>query len=268
MTHYICVHCGVQYPDSPTPPTHCPICEDERQYVNYDGQQWTTLDQLRTTHTTFIREKAPGIHSIGVEPAFAIGQRALLVQAAGGNVLWDCITLIDDATVAAVNSLGGVSAIALSHPHYYSTIVEWSRAFGGAPVYIHAGDRQWVQRPDPCIVFWEGETHALRDGLTLVNLGIHFAGGSALHWRDGAAGRGVLFTGDIFQVVADRRWVSFMYSYPNLIPEQPAVIRRALERVEPFAFDQIYSAFWGRYITQDAKAAVWRSAERYLRQVE
>ena len=47
MTHYICRTCGTQYPASAQPPEHCPICEDERQYVGLKGQQWTTLDALR-----------------------------------------------------------------------------------------------------------------------------------------------------------------------------------------------------------------------------
>lgn len=62
-----------------------------------------------------------GLVGIGTEPSFAIGQRALLVRTPQGNVLWDSITLIDDATVDAVRKLGGIRAIAISHPHYYSS---------------------------------------------------------------------------------------------------------------------------------------------------
>ena len=47
MTNYICVTCGTQFADSQTPPAHCPICEDERQYIGWNGQQWTTLEELR-----------------------------------------------------------------------------------------------------------------------------------------------------------------------------------------------------------------------------
>ena len=39
-----------------------------------------------------------------------------------------------------------------------------------------------------------------------------------LHWPAGTKGKGALLTGDIIQVVQDRRYVSFMRSYPNLIP--------------------------------------------------
>ena len=267
MTKYICVQCGTQFSDSPTPPDGCPICLDYRQYVNWQGQQWTTLEEIRAKHTNAIRSEGPRIYGIGSEPSFAIGQRALLVQAQGGNILWDCISLIDDATVAAIRDLGGLTAIAISHPHFYSCMSEWSRAFGGVPIYLHAANREWVMQPDPAIRFWEGDTCAIADGLTLVRVGIHFEGGTLLHWADGAERRGALCVGDMFQVAADRRYVSFMRSYPNMIPESPQVIRDALRRVSPFAFDTIYGMNWDKNVATDAKAAVWRSADRYLEMV-
>ena len=147
--------------------------------------------------------------------------------------------------VAAVKDLGGVSAIAISHPHFYGSMIEWAHAFD-APVYIHAKDREWVARPDDSVVFWDGDTREIGDGLTLINAGVHFDGGQVLHRAGGEDSRGALFSGDIFTVVQDRRWVSFMYSYPNLIPERPRTIRRALSLVEPFGFDQVYGGWWRR----------------------
>ncbi|MCA1666621.1 MAG: MBL fold metallo-hydrolase, partial [Thermomicrobia bacterium] len=180
--------------------------------------------------------------------------------------LWDCISLIDDPTIAAVRALGGIAAIAISHPHFYSSMVEWSRAFA-APVYLHADDRQWVMRPDDAIVFWEGETHPLVDGVTLIRCGGHFAGSTALHWAAGAEGRGALLTGDTIQVVSDRRFVTFMYSYPNSIPLPAATIRRIVAAVEPFPFETLYGGWWDRIVTPDAKGAVTRSAERYIAKI-
>ena len=110
----------------------------------------------------------------------------------------------------------------------------------------------------------EGTTLSLWDGLTLINCGGHFEGGTVLHWPAGASGKGALLTGDIIQVVQDRRYVSFMRSYPNYIPLAAAVIRRILQRIEPFSFDHIYGAWWHANILSDAKAVVGRSAERYL----
>jgi glyoxylase-like metal-dependent hydrolase (beta-lactamase superfamily II) len=261
VPHFICVTCGTQFAESAEPPPSCPICEDERQYVGSDGQQWTTLEELRNGHRAEIREEAPGLTGIGTTPDFAIGQRALLVQAPGGNVLWDCISLLDDEIGARVESLGGLAAIAISHPHYYSSMVEWARAFD-APVHLHAADREWVMRPDDRLELWDGETSELGPGLTLVRCGGHFAGGAVLHWAEGDA----LLSGDIVQVVPDRRYVSFMYSYPNLIPLPATEIRRIVAALEPFAFDRIYGAWWGRVVAH-GKAAVSRSAERYLRAI-
>lgn len=263
MQNYICQTCGTQFAETDAPPEHCPICEDERQYIGLNGQQWTTLAELQIEHRNIFRDEEPNLVGIGTEPRFAIGQRALLILTPAGNILWDCITLIDDPTIAEVNRLGGIQAIAISHPHYYGTMIEWSKAFD-APVYIHEAERQWVMRPDPAVTFWQGETHSLGDGLTLIRCGGHFEGGQVLHWRDGAEGKGVLLTGDIVNVVQDRRYVSFMYSFPNLIPLPASAIRRITAALEPFEYDRIYSAWFGTVVQENAQASVAFSAQRYI----
>lgn len=263
MTHYICATCGVQYPDSDQPPEHCPICEDERQYVGHNGQQWTTLAEVQANHTGIIKEVEPNLYGIGAEPRFAIGQRSLLIKAEGGNVLWDCTTYISDDLIKQVKDLGGIDKIAISHPHYYSSMIEWSKAFD-APVYIHAEDKEWVMRPDDAVQFWTGDTLAIADEITLIHAGVHFDGAQVLHWADGAEGKGVLLTGDIINVVADRRYVSFMYSFPNQIPASASAVRRAVASVEPFDYDRIYSAWFGTILPEHAKRQVRISAQRYI----
>ncbi len=88
-----------------------------------------------------------------------------------------------------------------------------------------------------------------------------------LHWPGGANAKGALLTGDIITVVQDRRYVSFMRSYPNLIPLGASAIRCIVERIEPFPFEQIYGGWWQANVLADAKAAVVRSAERYLHRI-
>ncbi len=122
-------------------------------------------------------------------------------------------------------------------------------------------------RPDPAIVFWGGETKGIGEGLTLVRCGGHFDGGTVLHWAGGAGGQGALLSGDILQVVPDRKHVSFMYSYPNYIPLPAPAIERIVRAVEPLAYDRVYGAFWDLVIEKDGKAAVQRSAARYLRAI-
>jgi len=264
MENFICVQCGTQFSEAVTPPLHCPICEDERQFVRHSGQEWTTLKRLGTDHRNRFEEEAPHLLGIGTEPEFAIGQRALLVQSPSGNLLWDCITLLDNITIEEVNEHGGIRAIAISHPHFYTTMVEWAERFD-AQILLHAADREYVVRKSPRIQFWEGTTLTLWDDLTLINCGGHFEGGTVLHWPAGSNGKGALLTGDIITVVQDRRYVSFMRSYPNLIPLGAAAIHRILNAIEPFPFDQIYGAWWGANVLSNAKDAVRSSAQRYLR---
>lgn len=254
--------CGVQYgagrPD-------CPICRDERQYVGWDGQEWTSLARLRAAgHRGLVQAEGPGVTGIGAAPPTSIGQRALLVATPAGNVLWDMITYLDDDLLAQVAALGGVDAIALSHPHFYGSMIEWAHAFG-APVYIHEKDRAWVARPDDAVTFWSGPSRPILDGLTLINAGVHFEGGQVLHRAPARGAEGALFTGDIFTVVPDRRWMSFMFSYPNLIPERPRIVRRAIEMMQPYEFSRVYGGWWRRNVETDGAAALRRSAERYLR---
>ncbi|MBV7327848.1 MBL fold metallo-hydrolase [Chloroflexi bacterium TSY] len=267
MKNYICTTCGVQQAATATKPERCPICEDDRQYIHPDGQNWTTLDEMRPRHRNVLREVEPRLTGIVTEPKFAIGQRPLLVQTPHGNVLWDCMSLIDEATVDALNALGGISAIAISHPHFYDSMIEWSRAFGDVPIYLHATDREWVMRPDPVIIFWEENTHRLNDDVTLIRCGGHFPGSTVLHWAKGADNKGVLLTSDTIMVVADKRFVTFMYSYPNSVPLNAVTVQGIVDAVQPFAFDRIYGGWWESVVLSDAKGAVRRSAERYIRHV-
>lgn len=263
MPNYICVTCGTQYAESSQPPAHCPICEDERQYLGANGQEWITLDALQTDRKMVIEPQEPNLHRLKPEPKIGIGQYAYLVQTPNGNVLWDCVPYLDSATIDTINALGGIAAIAISHPHFHTIMVEWSRAFNNAPVYIHEGNRRDVVRPDSALQFWSGATQPIIDGVTAVHCGGHFEGSALLHWRDGADGRGVLLTADTMDVVADTRWVTFMYSYPNYIPLRPSKVRKIVAAAEPFAYDRMYDGFGG-VMDGEAKAKVARSAERYI----
>jgi glyoxylase-like metal-dependent hydrolase (beta-lactamase superfamily II) len=264
MPAYICVTCGTQYPETLAPPDQCVICSEERQYLGWQGQRWTTLDELRTSHRNRLEREGPGITGVGTDPKFAIGQRAIHVAAGGGGFLWDCISLVDDETVRAIRARGAVTGIAISHPHYYAAMVEWSRALGDVPIYLHAADADWVVRHDRAIVFWDGERREVGPGLTLIHCGGHFAGGTVLHWADGADGNGALLTGDIIMVGEDRRTVGFMYSFPNYIPLNARAVRRVGAAVEPFEFDHVYGGWFGRNILAAGKEAVRYSVRRYL----
>lgn len=267
MPHFICMQCGSRHDETAVPPSGCFVCDDDRQYVRWTGQAWTTLDELRAAHRIRIADEDPGITGFGTDPGFAINQRALVLQSPAGNVLWDCISVVTDEAVAEIRRRGGLTAIAISHPHYYSSMVAWSDAFGGVPIHLHADDRQFVRNHSPAVNHWTGERLAINPEMTLVRCGGHFPGGTVLHWSGAPGGRGALMSGDIIMVTLDRRYVSFMYSYPNYIPLGRAAVERVAAAVEPFAFDSIYGAWWNQVCRGDAKAAIARSVDRYIKAI-
>lgn len=264
MENFICTTCGVQYADSENPPPVCTICSDERQYVNWQGQAWTHREEMFNTYSNTIRQLEPNLYGISIEPRFGIGQRALLIRSSEGNLLWDCLPMLDAATRGFMDQLGGLKAIALSHPHFYGAVVDWSRAFGDVPVFIHASDRQWHMRPAPQIHFWEGDEFPLGDEIKIVHCGGHFPGSSVLHYPQGAGGRGALFASDTMHVTTDRKFVSFMKSYPNFIPLSEKKVRHIWERAKRLKFNRIYGGFFDRNIKSGAKEACERSVNRYL----
>jgi len=263
MPCFICETCGTQFAESATPPPNCPVCEDERQYVGWNGQRWTTHEELAQRFRLRIEEDA-GLLGIGVAGEFAIPQRALLLPTGAGHLMWECVSLVTDEAIAALNARGGVDRIVISHPHFYSAMVEWSDALGGVPILLHEADRAWVQRPSDRIEFWRGDALRLSDDVTLLRVGGHFDGSTALHWKDGPRDGGALFPGDALQVVLDRRHVTFMYSYPNYIPMKTRDVRAMRALLDGIDFADVYGFTWGRNIIGNGRAAVDASFERHL----
>ncbi|EGX91587.1 metallo-beta-lactamase family protein [Cordyceps militaris CM01] len=248
----ICVTCGTQFgiPYEERPPT-CRMCDEPRQFVPPSGQSWTTLARLRPHHRNEIRQDAVDgrIWSIFSRPAFAIGQRALLVETDAGNVLWDCVSLLDAATVAFVRSRGGLRAIAISHPHFYSTHLEWAREFA-CPVYLAEEDREWLNREDEDgrRRFVSGPEREILPGVHVVKLGGHFPGSSALHWNNN------LFVGDSIGISQSglvrshhnhkHQTFFFHYAFPNFIPLGPTAMLEMWKRLEKWDFTSVFSLFY------------------------
>lgn len=261
----VCRTCAVQHRPGP-PPDICAICADERQWVPFDGQHWTSLAGLRAEgHRVEVRDLEPRLTGIGVDPHLGIGQRALLVRTDAGNVLWDCVGFIDEAGVAAVAARGGVAAIAASHPHFYGAMVEWSHAFGDATLLLPSADRDWVLRDDAPITWWDDELEPV-PGVHLVQCGGHFDGSAVLTVDAAADGRGAVLVGDTATVVKDRH-VSFMRSYPNLIPLPAPTVIEVANRVTRYPFGRVYGGWWDTGIDADV-GVIERSVERYVRWVE
>jgi glyoxylase-like metal-dependent hydrolase (beta-lactamase superfamily II) len=267
---YICVSCGLQHDQESSVPDRCLNCSDERESMTHKPQRWTTLKAMQPAYRNIFTELGDDVTGVVTSPAFAIGPEVFLIESSSGNVLWDCFGYIDDETVHQLGQLGGLSAIAISHPHMLGSVVEWSHALGKIPVFIHEDNKPWMPRLDPVIHWWGGETFGINPALTMVRIGGHFPGSSVLHWPEGADGSGALFTGDGILPVEDRRWVSFMYSYPNLIPVGRRAVETIVAAISPLTFDRIYGgpmygSGGGRPIIQSgAKEIVLRSASRYL----
>ncbi|GIL25462.1 MBL fold metallo-hydrolase [Actinocatenispora comari] len=264
MTVWSCATCGVEHPDTDQPPAGtCVICADERQYVPRSGQRWISQAELSAQpYELEVREIEPSIHGLHREPEVAIGQWSYLVRTEAGNLLWDPPNHLDERTADRVRELGGVTAIAASHPHMFGAQVSWSHLFGSVPVWVNAADRRWVQRADPVITQWSGNAEIL-PGLTLLQLGGHFPGSAAAHWQHGAGGEGALLSGDTIAGVADPDWVTFLRSYPNRIPLSAAVVGRIVDRLAGYRFETLLD-LGGRVIGPQADRKVAKSGERYI----
>ena len=271
---FICVNCGLQHDESSRVPPRCLNCSDERESMTHKAQRWTTLAEMQGRYCNVFTPLGDGVTGIQTSPVFGIGPEVFLIQTSAGNVLWDCFAYLDDETIGRLGASGGLSAIVISHPHMFGSVVEWSHALGNVPIFVHEDNKHWMPRLDPVIRWWQGETLKVNSVVTTVRCGGHFPGSSLLHWREGAGGKGVLFTGDGILPVEDRRWVSFMYSYPNLIPISRHAVERIVAAVTPLEFDRIYGgpmygSGGGRPIIQSgAKEVVLRSAQRYIEHLE
>lgn len=256
---WICGTCGVEHVERVEV---CAICADDRQWVPAEGQQWTTLEELKAAgHHTHLRELEPDLFALTVEPRVGIGQQAHVVRTPQGNLLWDPTGYLDDEGVRRIQELGEVAAIATSHPHMFGVQVEWSHALGGVPVLVAEPDLHWVARLDAVIRPWTGPLEVV-PGITLVQPGGHFPGSAVALWAAGAGGSGVLLSGDTIQANPDRKSTTFMRSYPNRIPLSAAVVERVTSTVETLSFGRLYDNF-GQTIDSDARAVVRWSAERY-----
>jgi len=220
---------------------------------------------VQRRHENLIQKLGLDLFSIRTIPRFAAGQRALLLRTDHGNILWGCLTLIDDSTVKTIHALGGLTAIALSHPRHFSSVIEWSDAFGGVPVHIHATDRRWLMRSDPVVEYWDGDTRRLAGGdVTLVHVGNYGDGGTLLHWPAGSNGGGALLTGDVVQVVDQQKHVGLLSNSRDLVPRSIEGVQKLVSEIDRFTFEALYDGWSDDAITDGARGIVLESAHCYI----
>jgi len=276
-TTKICATCGTWYPENTLPGTRpsdlpgttsfqpadtCPICADDRQYIPAGGQRWTTETALHDKHSVKARLLRPNVYELELTPTFAIGQRAILILSPEGNILWDCIPLLDETLITFIKAKGGLRAIAFSHPHYYSNMHQWACTFD-CPIYIHSSDKQWTFGKEEKVTFWEGEELPLWNDMRLINLGGHFPGSSILHVPH-LTPKGTLFTGDTLVLSLHKKHISVMYSYPNRMPLPRKEVQRINDRMSTIPFDALYSFMHDLDLTENTNEIFNNSMARYL----
>lgn len=261
-THVLCAGCGVE---SPVADGVCPICADERQYLPPDGvQRWTSIaDEAVNGARIELVEREPGLWGLRQIAGVGIGQQAKILVTPAGGVMVDVPAFIDDAAVAAVREIGGVSHIIASHPHMYGVQSLWAAAFE-ATVWIAAADEAWLRVRPHRVRVVDGDAVVV-PGVHVSTPGGHFPGSLVVH-AAGADGAGILLAGDTIFPTPDG-WVTFLRSFPNRLPMSAAVVRRVARHVtDRFRFARLYNNFEA-VVSADADQVVLRSADRYARWV-
>ncbi|PWW73292.1 hypothetical protein C7212DRAFT_353919 [Tuber magnatum] len=269
----VCRACGTQFDTSDRNVLkNCRICDDPRQFIPPTGQEFTTLAEMKGNYETMMApdQTNGSIISLWTEPKFAIGQRAFLIKTPHGNVLWDLITYLSDEDIRRIDQEGGIQAIVISHPHYYTTHNLWAKTFG-CPVYLAVEDREWLCREDSQgRVFIEGNEKEIIKGVTAIKVGGHFPGSLVLHWGDR------LFIADSFITVPSALYhegrlpgtasFSFMWSIPNMIPMPPQAIVNIWKALKSYKFTTTHGAFTGMDVRDSrVKARLLESAKIAIR---
>ncbi|KAF2218053.1 hypothetical protein CERZMDRAFT_64125 [Cercospora zeae-maydis SCOH1-5] len=298
----ICCACGTQFDVTADKPLQaCRICDDPRQYVPPQGQTWTTLASLHNkssssgeTYKNSFQPfpNDPRIISISTSPKFGIGQRCILICTPSGNILWDLIAYLDQETVDFILARGGLKAIVISHPHYYTTHLDWAETFD-CEVFLAREDEGWVCRREVVVAeqeeealegeggrrkrgrksrrrFIEGEEEVVVEGVKAIKVGGHFPGSLVLLWEE------KLFIADSFLITpsglyhvdrpAGTNSFVFMYSYPNMIPLAPAELHKMWQVLKKYEFASTHGAFAGMDIyDENVKARVLESMKIQVR---
>ncbi|KAJ5626507.1 beta-lactamase-like protein [Penicillium herquei] len=254
----ICSTCGVQY--------------------DVDAGLNSSKEKYHNVFTTY--PENPNLIAIHTAPKLGIGQRAFLCLggATTGNILWDCITYLDEETIRHVNSLGGISAIVISHPHYFSTSIQWAETFD-CDLYISAEDEEWLgNRGDGTrMKLWNGQrlgfpcdkSDGNPDGSDIIAIktGGHFPGSSVLWWKSAKK----LFIADTIMLIPSGLYTvnrppgtasfSFMWSYPNFIPLTPDAIHDIWKAIKDIHFEDAHGAFLGQDTRGNSKERILESAK-------
>lgn len=257
----ICTTCGTQMTLGFDKNSNCPICSEERQYIPDRGQTWTTHQKLQSNHIVKNLQLSENLYEFTIDSTFGIGQRALMVISDEGNILWDCIPLLNEKVIEFIKAKGGLKAIAFSHPHFYSNMNDWADVFD-CPILIHKNDAEHIMVKGKHLNLWEGDELELWDGMKLFLIGGHFAGSSILHVPYLSKG-GSIICGDTLFLSPNKQHFSVVWSSPNRMPLPLIEIRRIQARLEGIPFDAFYGYIGIQNLTENVKEILRKSFVRY-----
>lgn len=263
MGKFICLICGTCFPPSTQPPQVCQLCAGKQQLVLGEGTDWTTEEELiQNDFHNVMNFEEHNLWSIRVRPSFASSQRAFFFHSDRGNVLWDCLSLLDKETVEKLEDLGGIHTIILSNPHFQTGVCKWAERFD-AEVIVHESDVEFLVEQPRRLKTWTGEYYQLQDEFKLVRIGGSFPGSSVLVWQAGAEGKGCMFTGDTLFVTKDQCWISFLDSNQHVV-WKISEIQELGQKLSAYVFDRIYGAWPNRTIDSNGNEVVSQSVKRVV----
>ena len=68
-------------------------------------------------------------------------------------------------------------------------------------------------------------------------------------------------------VIRPDKGLTFMHSYPNLIPLSAAAVQQIADALTEWPYEMIYGGWWERVITANAKQVMAQSLEQYIKAV-
>jgi hypothetical protein len=259
---FFCSTCGTQFTNAIYITKDCPICDNDRQFIPPNGQSWTKWNDLNINYSNNINELVPNLFEIRTSPRFALGQKAFLIITPNGNVLWDCVSLLNESTIEFIKSKGGLKAIIISHPHFNASMSDWAEAFE-CPIYIHQNDQEFILSKSKYIQLWNGDEKELWDQMKIKLIGGHFPGSCILIVPFLSKGDTILCS-DTFWIAKNNKYVSVMYSFPNYIPVKISEIQRIKRVMKEVQFDQLIGSFDNQLLNANAKEILHASFDNYF----
>lgn len=272
----ICVACMTQYS---TPRSECPICLDPRQFVPATGQSWTSLRKLaeeKHTNKIVADQQDERVCFILTEPSTGIGQTPILIKTSRATYMWDCNAFLSENLFNQLTTMQPpLKAIAISHPHFFSTSLTWSRCLK-VPLILAAADKHWFQRLSDVKegeIEWVHNVASLEDGVTMIQCGGHFPGSSVLHWdrslepefeSDKHCRTGIILCSDTAMIQPTQQGFTFQWSVPNMIPLNPHEMKGIADRLRDVPFEQATSTWPHRFVRKNAREILLDSIQKQL----